>query len=182
MCKCNQGGSYCHYQPGPPAVTVDATMKTVCIGNTTIITVTNPQASLTYRWYDAATGGTLLATGTSFTTPALTADDIFYVEAVNAANCASGARTSVTIDVTAGPAVPLAIEGEVVVCRGLRATGRIRDARTDYQYHWYDAPSGGTRLFTGSSYTTPVGLTARDTVYVEATLLGGSCASNGRAR
>ncbi|WP_341838663.1 gliding motility-associated C-terminal domain-containing protein [Chitinophaga pollutisoli] len=168
--------------PVPGTVTVDATAITVCVGNMATMNVINPQASLTYRWYDAATGGSLLATGTSYTTPAITSNDIFYVEAVNAGNCASSVRTAVNVTVTAGPAVPLVVEGEVTVCRGLRATGRIRNARTDYQYHWYDAPSGGTRLFTGSSYTTPAGLTARDTVYVEATLLGGSCASNGRAQ
>ncbi len=168
--------------PVPPAVTVDAAAKTVCVGNTAILNVTNPQAGLTYRWYDAATGGTLLGTGTSYTTPALTATDIFYVEAVNAANCASNARTSVTVTTTAGPAVPTPVDGEVTVCRGLRATGRVRDARTDYLYRWYDAPSGGNLLFTGASYTTPAGLTTRDTVYVEATLLGGTCASNGRGQ
>ncbi|WP_126245856.1 Ig-like domain-containing protein [Chitinophaga rhizosphaerae] len=168
--------------PAPPVVTVDAAAKTVCAGNMATINVTNPQAGLTYRWYDAATGGTLLGTGTSFTTPAMTANDIFYVEAVNAGNCASSMRTSVNVTVTAGPDVPLVVEGEVIVCRGDRATGRVRNARTDYQYRWYDAPSGGNLLFTGASYTTPAGLTAKDTVYVEASLLGGSCASNGRAQ
>jgi gliding motility-associated-like protein len=166
--------------PAPAAVTVDAVNKTVCIGNAADLHVVNPTAGLTYRWYDAPVGGTLLATGTDFVTPALTANKDYYVTAVNASNCSSLSRTKVSVTVTNGPAVPVA-PAEVTVCRGLRPTVRITNARTDLQYRWYDAPINGTLLFIGEAYTTASPLASRDTVYVEATLPGGTCASNGRA-
>lgn len=53
---------------------------TVCNGGTTTIEV-DADSSLTYAWYDAATGGNRIYTGTSFTTPPLTNPAVFYVEA-----------------------------------------------------------------------------------------------------
>ena len=48
----------------------------------------------TLNWYDALIGGTLLSSGTSFTTPTITSTTTFYVEAVNGP-CASILRTAV---------------------------------------------------------------------------------------
>ncbi|WP_454488629.1 Ig-like domain-containing protein [Chitinophaga lutea] len=167
--------------PAPAPVTVDAAGRTVCIGNTTTLHVSNPTAGLTYRWYDALTGGNLLGSGADFTTPALTANRNFFVVAVNGNNCAGLARTEVAVTVTTGPALP-AVAAEVTVCRGLRPTVRVNNARTDLRYRWYDAPIGGTLLFVGDTYTTADPLTNRDTVYVEATLPDGTCTSNGRSQ
>ncbi len=167
--------------PAPGAVTVDATSKTVCIGNTATLRVANPAAGISYRWYDVATGGTPLATTADFVTPVLTTDKTYYVTAVNANGCSSISRTQVNVTITNGPDVPVA-PAEVTVCRGLRPTVRITNARTDLQYRWYDAPINGTLLFIGEAYTTASPLSTKDTVYVEATLSGGTCASNGRAQ
>jgi PKD repeat protein len=40
----------------------------------------NASGSTTLNWYDAATGGNLVGTGTSYTTPTLTATTTYYVE------------------------------------------------------------------------------------------------------
>ncbi|MFC6877827.1 choice-of-anchor D domain-containing protein [Flavobacterium myungsuense] len=48
----------------------------------------------TLNWYDALTGGTLLGSGTNFTTPTITSTTTFYVEAVNG-TCASIPRSVV---------------------------------------------------------------------------------------
>lgn len=167
--------------PAPPSVTVDATAKTVCIGNTADLHVVNPQAGLTYRWYDAATGGTIVSSSPDFITPALSANKDYYVAAINGSNCASVTRTRVSITVTSGPAVPAA-PAEVTVCRGNRPTVGVQNANANLQYRWYDAPIGGALLFTGTSYTTADPLNVRDTVYLEASLPGGTCISNGRAQ
>ncbi|RPE13394.1 gliding motility-associated C-terminal domain-containing protein [Chitinophaga lutea] len=167
--------------PAPPAVTVDATSKSVCIGNTATLNVVNPVAGVTYRWYDVPTGGTALSTSTVFITPALTTNKDYYVSATNSNNCSSLTRTKVSVTVGNGPAVPVA-PAEVTVCKGLRPTVRVTNPRSDLQYRWYDAPINGTLLFIGEAYSTANPLTVKDTVYVEATLPGGTCASNGRAQ
>ncbi|MRG46730.1 T9SS type B sorting domain-containing protein [Chitinophaga sp. SYP-B3965] len=167
--------------PAPPAVTVDATTKTVCIGNTAELHVVNPQPGLTYRWYDAATGGTIVSSSPDFITPALSANKDYYVAAINGSNCASVTRTRVSVTVTNGPAVPAA-PAEVTVCRGNRPTVSVQNVNANLQYRWYDAPIGGTLLFTGTAYSTADPLNTRDTVYLEASLPGGTCVSNGRAQ
>ena len=51
-------------------------------------------AGTTLNWYAAATGGTALFTGGSYTPPAITADTAYYVGAVSAASTISTARTA----------------------------------------------------------------------------------------
>ncbi|MBO0358234.1 T9SS type A sorting domain-containing protein [Hymenobacter sp. BT186] len=64
-----------------PQVTGTNTPVAICEGSTATLTATAATGS-TIRFFDAATGGTALATGTSFTTPALTASRQYFVEAV----------------------------------------------------------------------------------------------------
>ena len=59
----------------------------------------------TYNWYDAATGGNLVGTGSSFITPALCSTTTYYVAITNATSCASP-RKPATASIT-GPAVTL---------------------------------------------------------------------------
>jgi hypothetical protein len=49
----------------------------------------------TINWYDTSAGGSSLGTGTSFTTPSLTATKTYYVDATNN-SCTTTARTAVT--------------------------------------------------------------------------------------
>lgn len=53
----------------------------------------------TYRWYNAASGGDLLTTGSFYTTPQLNATTSYYISATSAAGCTS-ARTTATVNVT----------------------------------------------------------------------------------
>ncbi|RPD37963.1 gliding motility-associated C-terminal domain-containing protein [Chitinophaga barathri] len=167
--------------PVPPVPTVDATTKSVCVGNQATLHVTNAQPGIIHRWYDVPTGGTVLFSGTTYVTAPITANKDFYVEALNGSNCASTSRTRVSVTITNGPALP-AVAGTLTVCRGNRATSSIINPRTDLQYRWYDAPIGGNLLFSGSVYTTANPLSVRDTVYVEAVATGGTCTSNGRSQ
>jgi len=72
--------------PVPVAPTTNAPVY-VCSSETANLSVTNPNASYTYNWYDASSGGTLLATGTSYTTNAISGNTNFYVTATNATGC-----------------------------------------------------------------------------------------------
>ncbi|WP_245574522.1 HYR domain-containing protein, partial [Hugenholtzia roseola] len=84
--------------PTPAEPTFTGT-TTFCNGSTTTLTATGLVTGATVRWYDAPTGGTLLQTGTSFTTSALSASTTYYVEQENAAGCIS-IRTAIAITVT----------------------------------------------------------------------------------
>jgi gliding motility-associated-like protein len=72
----------------PSAPVVDNT--SACPGSTATIPVISPAQGLTYSWYASATSDTLLFSGSSFVTPALTASATYYVAAVNKAGCISG--------------------------------------------------------------------------------------------
>ena len=56
------------------------------------------------NWYDALTGGTLVGTGTSFTTPVISATTTYYAEAANS-GCTSASRTAVVATVNPLPIV-----------------------------------------------------------------------------
>jgi len=53
----------------------------VCTEGTVDLAATGP-AGATINWYDAATGGTVLATGATFTTPSITTTTTYYAEPV----------------------------------------------------------------------------------------------------
>ncbi|MEJ7694170.1 gliding motility-associated C-terminal domain-containing protein, partial [Daejeonella sp.] len=145
--------------PLPAAPTVSGT--TICAGNTATLVATAPGGS--YQWFDAASGGTLLATSTSYTTPALTVNTIYYVQTT--VNGCPGPRTAVTVTVTPLPAAPTA--PGTTICTGTAAT--LTATAPGGTYQWYDASTGGNLLGTSASYTTP-SLTVTTTYYVQATV------------
>ena len=121
----------------------------------------------TLNWYDAATGGNLVGTGTSFTTPSLSASTTYYVESIN--GVCSSARSMVIATVNTTPTItgttPATRCGSgLVTISATASAGTIR---------WYDAPTAGTLLATGANYSPNVPLTT--TYYVETTL--NSCTS-----
>lgn len=65
----------------PLAVGTD---DTVCTGSPATVMVNNDGSG--HTWYDAAVAGNLLASGDTFTTPALTANTVYYVESANTAS------------------------------------------------------------------------------------------------
>lgn len=73
------------------------------VGTGTVALGATPTSG-TINWYAAATGGTALGTGTSFTTPSIAATTTYYAEA-NANSCISTPRTAVVATVTAPPAI-----------------------------------------------------------------------------
>ncbi len=83
--------------PSSLVVPVSASQNPICPGSTTILT-TPAVSGFTFNWYDAATVGTLLFTGNSFTTPALFSTTTFYVDATNSYGC-TGPRTAFTVTV-----------------------------------------------------------------------------------
>ncbi|WP_299556244.1 T9SS type B sorting domain-containing protein [Seonamhaeicola sp.] len=96
------------------------------------------------NWYDAPMGGTLLATGNSFTTPIITATTIYYVDATNN-GCTTTARTPVTLTVQKTPA-PAAIATQTFCDIENAAVGDLAVTGTDIL--WYASNTDTTPLNT----------------------------------
>ncbi|PUZ26800.1 gliding motility-associated C-terminal domain-containing protein [Chitinophaga costaii] len=156
----------------PAAPTLQVASVNVCTGQTATFTITNPADGVTYRWFDAATGGNQLGTGTSFTTPALTSAATYYVAAYND-NCTSAARTAATVTVGT-PVVPTLVSNNVTICRGQQASFTIASPIKGQVYNWYTTATGGTPVFTGTTFTTD-NLSATAIFYVDAGSATGDC-------
>ncbi|SFE06455.1 gliding motility-associated C-terminal domain-containing protein [Chitinophaga sp. CF118] len=76
----------------PGAATLVKDTITVCSGTDVTFNVQNPEAGVVYNWYNAATGGVLLGTGTSYTVPSVSSKGIYYVETLKA-GCPGSSRT-----------------------------------------------------------------------------------------
>ncbi len=163
--------------PTPPQVTAPAGGLSACDGSTITISITNPQPDLVYRWYTAVTGGTLLFTGTQFTTPAITATTTYYVEAASAGNCNPSARTPVKVTLNPLPADPTVTATTVPVCAGASATLSVASPQVGITYKWYSSPAMTTVLFTGSTYVTGPILSTTN-FYVSATNTSGCSSDN----
>ncbi|GAA3914890.1 T9SS type B sorting domain-containing protein [Chitinophaga oryziterrae] len=159
--------------PGTPAVT--AASVNACQGNTAVLSVQNPDGTLTYRWYSAATGGTSLGSGSSFTTPVINTDTDFYVEASNG-NCSSAVRARVSVLVATAAPVPTLESNNVSTCTGSSAVLRVTSSTAGITYNWYTTATGGTAVFTGPEFTTPL-LTSTTIYYVEAVNTLSQCGS-----
>ncbi|MBM2814507.1 MAG: type sorting protein, partial [Ignavibacteria bacterium] len=119
-----------------------------------------------YKWYSAATGGTLLQTGGStFITPTLTTTTTYYVTRYNTTtNCESATRSSAIATINSTLSEPIATGGSR--CGSGSVTLSASGAQAGENYKWYSAPSGGTPLQTdGSTFATPT-ITTSTTFYV----------------
>jgi gliding motility-associated-like protein len=153
---------------------------TVCAGSPAVLSITTPQADVTYNWYAVATGGTPIFTGTEFRTPAVNSDITYYVEAVNG-NCSSSVRTSAALTVSPVVALPQISASTTSVNPGQTAilTGSSTDA--DVTFNWYTTPTASTPVYSGPTYVTPP-LFVTTTYYLEAKSNATGCVSAGRAQ
>lgn len=116
-------------------------------------------------WWDASTGGTQVASGINFTTPALSSTTTYYAQSTNGGCNSARVPVIAEIIITPPPAVTSGINcGPGTVTLSASSTDTIS---------WYDAATGGTLLGTGSSFTTPV-ISTTTTYYAAA---GTSCPS-----
>lgn len=90
-----------------------ALSDTICAGQSVVLSasfVGNPPVGSVISWYNAAVGGTILGTGTTFTTPVLNSNTTYYV-----GTCPGTFQTPVNVIVS----VPLAEAGNnLTVCSG----------------------------------------------------------------
>lgn len=139
----------------PPAAPI-LTDGSRCGSGTVVLTASS---TANVNWYSSATGGSILGTGLSFTTPPIGSTTTFYAEAGSGCN---SARVSVQAIVNSVPPLPVAADVSRCNSGTITLTASSNDPLT-----WYDASTGGSVLGTGSSFTTPV-LSSTTTYYVEA--------------
>jgi ELWxxDGT repeat protein len=135
----------------PALVAPAAGGATIQSGQTATLTASGAPSGAVYRWYSAATGGTLLFTGATYQTPALTATTPYYA-AVYLTPCGESSRTKVTVTVN-----PAAV-GSFRVNAGGNAFSTI-DARPFTADAYF---SGGT---VSTATTLGIGGTADDYLY-----------------
>ncbi|MFM9841176.1 MAG: RHS repeat-associated core domain-containing protein [Cyclobacteriaceae bacterium] len=168
----------------PPAPT--STAGSTC-GAGTVTLAANSTVAGTFKWYDAATGGTLLQTSAAslttnnFTTPSISVTTTYYVSLTNSVNCESATRTAVIATVNTGsPATAPTVTNKSRCGNGTVALSAT--STTAGIFKWYNALVGGTLLQTSASatsnnFTTP-SLSAITTYYV--TFSNGTCESTPR--
>jgi hypothetical protein len=121
-----------------------------CDAGTLTLSATT-QSFGTLNWYANASGGTLLATGSSFTTPTISVSTTYYVEATNGDCTTSKVAVTASISPTAAPTG----FANQTFCAG-ETVGLI--SVTGSNIVWYDAPSSGnvippgTALVSGTTY------------------------------
>ena len=165
--------------PRPNVPVIGSAGTTICSGDATLLTIQNPQAGITYEWFTAMNGGTLVNTGATFTTGFLNATIDYYVQATNASNCGLAAgRVKVTVNVGVRPQAPLVVSANVNTCLGSGATLSVSNAVAGITYNWYLASNPAVAVASGATFTTTPTTTATTTYYVEA--VSGSCASTTR--
>lgn len=126
------------------------------------LTLTANASAGTIKWYATATGGTPIATGTSFTTPLLTQTTTYFVDAFEI-GCSTGTRTTVTATINQIPIVTAT--SPVTVC-GSNAT-TLSATTTVGTINWYATATGVNSIGSGTSFTTPI-LSEDTTFYVDA--------------
>ena len=144
----------------PPPITVNASSTSICLGDTSFLTVTSPNSGYTYTWSPAAglnttIGDSIIATPTVPTYYVVVADDgvcgnidtMFINYGVSAAANPVG-----TGDTICGPGIAnLAAQGN----------GNL---------YWFDVPAGGIPIGTGTTFSPNISQT--DSLWVQA-LVGG---------
>ena len=125
-------------------------------GNGTVILTASSSAPIS--WFNSPSGGSSLGSGNNFTTPFLAVTDTFFAEANS--GCPS-ARVPAIAMVT--PIPPLPTGTDTGFCGAASVT---LHATATEQVNWYSASSGGTPIFSGANYTTPV-LSSTTTYYID---------------
>lgn len=129
-----------------PTNTTTAANSTICSGTSTVVSASGSNLV----WFNVATGGTSIGTGTSYTTPTLTTNTTYYVQSGNG-SCASN-RTGVPVSIYSGQA-PIHTNANFTtnVCAGISYGLQASGSGT---LNWYNVPTGGTSLGSGTIYTT----------------------------
>jgi gliding motility-associated-like protein len=146
--------------------TITANNVSICAGNSTTLSASlsgNVPAGATIEWYSAAAGGTVLGSGTTFTTPVLNSTTTYYVGI-----CPGIYTQPVTVTVTSG--FTITTSGNTGICPNTTAQLSASAAGAT-SYSW--SPAGS---LSNSTIANPVASPSVTTTYT-VTIGNGSCSS-----
>ncbi len=143
-----------------PVVTITGDSLGACAGTSVTFNITNPEAGVTYNWYDAANGGNLVASGTSFTpASSVVLPSSFYVSGIPATLCESVVRKKVTIygaQLLSSPVVTASSTPESITFTWIPVNGAVSyEVSTDAGTTFVTPTSGQTGLTHTISGLTP---------------------------
>jgi hypothetical protein len=142
-------------------------ISSICIGASANL---KASASGTIKWYSVQTGGSVIATGTTYATPNLSVNTTYYAE--NNSTCGISTRTAIPVMVQTVPSIPTV--PSVTLCG---SESKTITASSSHTVRWFDSQQSTESFFTGNTYTTPV-LSANTTYYLEGYNVG--CTSTSR--
>lgn len=148
-----------------------------CGGGSVTLTATGAPTGAGYQWYESNGAAISGATGSTFTTPDLSATTTYSVSMTAPDNCES-TKANVTATINAVPDAPTTTSNSR--CGNGSVQLSASGAPSGGSYRWYDTESGGTALTgaTAATYTTP-GLSTTTTYYVS-TVSPAGCESTTR--
>jgi hypothetical protein len=118
---------------------------TSCVSPTTLNLIASGTSNGNYRWYDAATGGTVLGTNNTFSTPSITNTTIYHVSIADAFCESLRTPVTATISLLPKPIIafnPPAASGTINLCDGA-AQGLTAPAGFS-SYTWSDGQTTQT--------------------------------------
>ena len=118
-----------------------------------------------YRWYSQPSGGSVLGTGATYTTPAMYAQGTYYVEAVNSYNNPNCVSPRAALIVGVNPLAMPSTTGDTTTCGG---SATLSASGSTGLFRWFAGPVGGAVLATGANFI-PASTLQSTTYYVEAT-------------
>jgi gliding motility-associated-like protein len=144
-----------------------------CGSGTVILLASGASVTQEYRWYDVATGGTSLASLSSFTTPSLTGSTTYHVSIFDMGTGCESSRAAATATINSIPPDPTTTGASRCDAGTLTLTA---SGGSPGQYRWYTLPAGGTAdaLQQDNSFLTP-SLTGTTSFY--AAINDGTCES-----
>jgi hypothetical protein len=136
---------YAYYQASVPPPVVSGPAS-ICNGSTISLTATGSNIT----WYNAATAGTLLFTGSPYNvSPSATTN--YYAQAADNSGCTS-TRALTTVTVNPLPAIPTLQADTVTICAGDSAV-LSAIAPANVTFRWYYNATGGSPVVTGNTIT-----------------------------
>lgn len=164
--------------PQPPNYTPTGT---ACYNQSVQLTASAP-GGLVIRWYDSCTGGTLLGTGPTFTTPALTQSTPYRVSAYDASTGAESPRKIIHASIVGPTTPPIATAATSVSNYGFTAnwTGTssgLFDVATDVNFTAGSILAAYNGLSVTGSSKVVTGLNSGITYYYRIRATGATCTS-----
>ena len=146
----------------------------ICLNAQANISATSNAGSII--WWTDSIGGIPLDTGNVYVTPTLGSSAIYYAEADNI-KCKSAKRsiTHVNVNASNAPLDPITVIDTTICINEGQVTLSASSPSGDPLF-WYDVPSGGTSIASGSTLTYNPQTLGNDFVYIES--YDGSCASS----